>query len=97
MSPFEIPADKKIDPVKLDAWIHMNTVSSPVHSPGPAFIYARDLKVPEAAGEIDPARLQSLIEEKTVSGSDPEEGVPFIYLDDLLEGFKGTRLEPWAS
>lgn len=97
MSPFKIPADKKIDPVKLDAWIHMNTVSSPIHSPSPAFIYTRDLEVPETAGVIDPARLQSLIEAKTVSGSDPEEGVPFVYLGDLLEGFKGSRLEPWSS
>lgn len=88
----KIPADKKIDPVRLDAWIHMNTVTNSHPSPGASFIYVRDL-APGVTDEIDPTTLQDLIE-ASVSSGDPRPGLPFIYIDDLMEGFRGSRLEP---
>lgn len=94
MSPFVIPADKQIDPSKLDAWIQMNTIQRAVHSPGPAFVYIKDLEAETAGPSIDPVRLQAMIEEKAVRKGDPTAGVPFIYLGDLLDGFQGTRVEP---
>lgn len=94
MNPFRIPTDKQIDPSKLDAWIQMNTIHKAVHSPGPAFVYIKDLETETSGPVIDPVRLQALIEEKTVSKGDPTTGVPFIYIDDLMDGFRGTRLEP---
>lgn len=92
MSPFKISADKKIDAAKLDAWIQMNTVSAPVHSPGPAFVYVGDLEAGMAQGQVDPVQLQKLIEEKTVRDEQPS-GRPFIYVDDLMDGFRGSRLD----
>jgi hypothetical protein len=94
MNSFRIPSDKQIDPSKLDAWIQMNTIQRAVHSPGPAFVYIKDIEAETSAREIDPARLQTLIEEKAIRKGDPTAGVPFTYLDDLLDGFAGTRLEP---
>jgi len=94
MSPFRIPSDKQIDPSKLDAWIQMNTVHRAVHSPGPAFVYLKDIEAETSGTEIDPERLQALIDEKTVGNTDPTAGVPFIYLDDLMDGFRGTGVEP---
>lgn len=38
-----IPADKNIDPSKLQAWIEMNTVRAGNPSPGAPFIYLDDL------------------------------------------------------
>jgi len=93
MSPFRIPSDKQVDPSKLDAWIQMNTVHRPIHSPGPAFVYIRDIDAEISGPAIDPVRLQALIEEKAVRKGDPITGVPFIYLDDLLDGLRGTRVE----
>lgn len=93
MSPFKIPSDKQIDPAKLDAWIQMNTVHRAVHSPGPAFVYIKDIEAETAGTVIDPVRLQSLIDEKAVRTGEPTTGIPFIYLDDLMDGFKGTRVE----
>lgn len=93
MSPFKIPADKQIDPSKVDAWIQMNTIHRAVHSPGPAFVYIKDIEAETAEPTIDPVRLQALIDEKAVRKGDPTAGVPFIYLDDLMDGFKGTRVE----
>ncbi|ACL41935.1 hypothetical protein Achl_3984 (plasmid) [Pseudarthrobacter chlorophenolicus A6] len=94
MSPFKIPSDKKIDPSKLDAWIQMNTIQRAVHSPGPAFVYIKDIEAEISGPEIDPVRLQALIDEKAVRKGDPTAGVQFIYLDDFMDGFRGTRLEP---
>jgi hypothetical protein len=94
MSPFRIPADKKIDPSKLDAWIQMNTIQRAVHSPGPAFVYIKDIESATSGPVIDPVCLQALIEEKAVRKGDPTSGVPFIYLDDLMDGFRGTGVEP---
>lgn len=93
MSPFKIPADKQIDPSKLDAWIQMNTIQRAVHSPGPAFVYTKDILAETSGPVIDPVRLQALIDEKAVRKGDPTTGVPFIYLDDLMDGFRGTGLE----
>ncbi|WP_229992230.1 hypothetical protein [Arthrobacter sp. Bi26] len=89
-----IPSDKQIDPSKLDTWIQMNTVRRAVHSPGPAFVYIKDIEAGTAGSVIDPVRLQALIEEKVVRKGDPTDGLPFIYLGDLMDGFRGTRLEP---
>jgi hypothetical protein len=93
MSHFRIPADKKIDPSKLDAWIQMITAQRAVHSPGPAFLYIEDIRAATSGTVIDPVALLAAIEAKTVRNTDPADGVPFIYLDDLLDGFRGTRLE----
>ncbi|GAA4034463.1 hypothetical protein GCM10023063_18140 [Arthrobacter methylotrophus] len=90
----KIPADKQIDAAKLDAWIQMNTLRSAVHSPGPAFVYIKDLEAATSGTEIDPVEIQANIEAKTVRDADPTDGVSFIYLDDLMDGFRGTRLEP---
>lgn len=94
MSHFRIPADKQIDPSKLDAWIQMNTIQRAIHSPGPAFVYIKDIEAAASGTEIDPVELQATIEAKTVRNTDPTAGVPFIYLDDLLDGFRGTGVEP---
>lgn len=93
MSPFKIPADKQIDPSKLDSWIQMNTIQRAVHSPGPAFVYVKDIEAETSGPKIDPVRLQALIDEKAVRKGDPTAGIPFIYLDDLMDGFKGTGVE----
>lgn len=89
-----IPADKKIDPSKLDAWIQMNTVHMPVHKDGPAFIYIKDIAAEISSPETDPVRLQAAIDDKAVHKGDPTPGMAFIYLDDLMMGFGGSRLEP---
>ena len=71
MGTFRSPADKQIDPSKLKAGIQMNALQRAVHSPGPAFLYIKDIE-PETAGSVvDPVRLQSLIEEKAARKGDP--------------------------
>jgi hypothetical protein len=72
----------------------MERVRRAVHSPGPAFVYVRYIEAETSGPEIDPERLQTLIDEKAVRNPDPTAGIPFIHLDDLLDGFRGTRLEP---
>ncbi|QOD05791.1 hypothetical protein [Pseudarthrobacter sp. BIM B-2242] len=94
MSSFRIPADKKIDPSKLDAWIHMNSVINANPSPGLPFIYVQDLDEGLPPGPVDPVALQELIDSATVRDGDPAEGRPYVYLDDLMMGFGGSRLEP---
>lgn len=49
-----IPSNKKIDPVKLDAWIHMNTVREGNPSPGAAFIYLDDLMMGFEGSRLEP-------------------------------------------
>lgn len=93
---FRIPSDKQIDPSKLDAWIQMNTLRRPVHSPGPAFLYIKDIAAEVAGPGVDPVRLQATIDDKAVRQGDPTPGVPFIYLDDLMDGLRGTGVEPDA-
>jgi hypothetical protein len=92
MRTYRIAADKKIDPIRLDAWIHMNTVQNGNPSPGAAFIYVEDL-TPAVTDEINPGVLQAVIGEKAITDGNPQPGIPFVYLDDLMEGFRGSRLE----
>lgn len=93
MSTFRIPADKQIDPSKLGAWIQMNTLQRAVHSPGPAFVYIKDIASEVSGPEIDPVRLQDVID-KAVRKGEPTPGLAFIYLSDLMDGFRGTGVEP---
>lgn len=58
MSNLRIPVDKKIDPSKLDAWIQLNTIQSAIHSPGPAFVYIKDIAAATSGRDIDPVELQ---------------------------------------
>ncbi|MPY12258.1 hypothetical protein [Arthrobacter bussei] len=56
MNGSNIPADKTIDPVKLQAWIEMNTVTGRNPSPGAAFIYIDDLMQGFVGSRLEPAR-----------------------------------------
>lgn len=56
MNSSSIPADKTIDPVKLQAWIDMNTVRDQNPSPGAAFIYIDDLMQGFIGTRLEPAR-----------------------------------------
>lgn len=49
-----IPPDKKIDPVRLDAWIKMNTVTTGNPSPGAPFIYIDDLIMGFKGNRLEP-------------------------------------------
>lgn len=90
MSHPRIPDDKQVDPFKLDAWIQMNTVNRRPE-PDAAYLYVRDLAGDDLA---DPVKLQALIDAKTLKNADEYTGEAIIYLDDLMQGFRGTRLEP---
>jgi hypothetical protein len=50
-----IPPGKKIDPLKLNDWIQMNTVTGENPSPGAAFIYVDDLMMGFAGDRLEPS------------------------------------------
>ncbi|MBT2519101.1 hypothetical protein J7E29_16790 [Streptomyces sp. ISL-90] len=62
--PYEIPADRSIDPSRLQAWIDMNTVTGKNPNPGASFIYRDDL-LQGFRGHVNPDHPASIVFEVT--------------------------------